>query len=99
MFMEISGAALPKNFCVLYFWASWCNPCKKMADIFEFASDELERVNFIKINLDVYPDVGTQYEIQSIPTFIITFDNEIVDKKSGVMDSNTFLQWITEKTS
>lgn len=58
------------NRSLLYFTASWCPPCKMIAPIFSRMSGEFPNTNFVKIDIDDFPDLAEDYHIRSVPTFI-----------------------------
>ena len=51
------------------FWAEWCAPCKAFTPILEEISQENEKVQVAKVNLDENQDLAMKYSIRSIPTF------------------------------
>lgn len=64
---------------ILYFTAVWCGPCKMMAPtITELLS---EGYLITKIDVDSNKELAIQYNIKSIPTFVLVEnDNEILRK-------------------
>lgn len=62
----ILDAAGPK---VLYFTATWCPPCKKIAPAFEKMSNEFTKTTFVKIDIDDHRDLAEEYRISAVPTF------------------------------
>ncbi|PIX62572.1 thioredoxin [Candidatus Uhrbacteria bacterium CG_4_9_14_0_2_um_filter_41_50] len=67
------------------FWASWCGPCKVMSPIVEELAGEMEGVIIGKVNVDENPDLARQFNILSIPTFIIFKGGQAVEQFSGSM--------------
>ncbi len=56
---------------IIDFSAVWCPPCRKMKPIFEkIAKQYGDKINFISIDVDEYPEIANKYQIQSIPTFV-----------------------------
>jgi thioredoxin 1 len=53
------------------FYASWCNPCKKIEPSIIALSKEYTHVYFCKVNVDQADDISKQYHIKSMPTFIL----------------------------
>lgn len=57
---------------VLRFTASWCGPCKMLAKTLE----EVEtNVPIEVIDIDVNPEIATEFGIRSVPTLVIVEDN------------------------
>ncbi len=79
---------------VIDFWAEWCGPCKKMAPVFEEVADEVEEVNFGKVNLEDHQALATDQGVRSIPTFLVFEDGEQVDRKMGAMPKDEFQDWV-----
>lgn len=67
------------------FWAPWCGPCKIMGPIVEEIAQELEGVTVAKVNVDENQELAQQYNILSIPTFIVFKSGQVVDQFSGAM--------------
>ena len=68
------------------FWAGWCMPCKIMAPVMEeLAHEYAGRVMCAKINVDENPDISKQYNIMSIPHFIIFKNGQPVERIVGAV--------------
>ena len=53
---------------VLRFTASWCGPCKSMAQILENINTN---VPIEVIDIDVHSEVAAEYGIRSVPTLVM----------------------------
>ena len=62
------------NYVVVDFYADWCPPCKIVQPVLESLSEEMEDVNFYKINVDNNSEIANKFKIMSIPT-IVYFKN------------------------
>ena len=74
------------------FFATWCGPCKMMSPIVEEIEKEMEgKVNVYKIDTDEATDLAMQYNIMSIPTFLIFKNGEVVNTVVGMKDKQELL--------
>lgn len=81
--VEVLSSSLP---VVVDFFATWCGPCKAMSPIFdELAQEYKDKVKFVKIDVDQNQDLAGQYNIFSIPTFLIFKDGKVVNQLTGAV--------------
>jgi len=77
---------------IVDFWAQWCGPCKMMESIFNILADELEnKVILARLNVDENPVTSMNYQIMSIPTFIMFQNGNLVKKVIGARPKKKFL--------
>ena len=75
------------------FWAPWCGPCKLMAPVVEeVALDLAGKVKVCKVNVDDHGDLAQQYNILSIPTFMVFKSGRVVEQFSGAMPKEALIQ-------
>lgn len=66
------------------FWAPWCGPCKAMLPIMEELEKEYEgKVKIAKMNVDEHTTIPGNFNVMSIPTFIIVRDGKMVSQFVG----------------
>jgi thioredoxin 1 len=70
---------------IVDFHALWCGPCKVQSPILKELVSELgERVEIIKIDVDQNNNLSGKYQIQSVPTLIVSKNGKLVWRHSGV---------------
>jgi thiol-disulfide isomerase/thioredoxin len=84
--------------CVVDFYTSWCNPCKKMAPLLEKAvkehpilstlhTDNLtnpeKKVSFVKVNIENHQELAEKFKVSSIP-LICFYKNGVLCKEQVV---------------
>ena len=75
------------------FYASWCGPCRIMANILEDIAEELgENVNVFKVDVDGAEKLSREYGIMSIPTLIIFKDGEMKEKHVGIWQQDDCIE-------
>ncbi len=72
------------NTVVIDFHATWCGPCKVLSPILEELNDEIEGVEFVKLDVDQHPQIAGQNQVMGVPTVLILKNGEIKDRFVGV---------------
>ncbi len=67
------------------FWAEWCGPCKSMHPIFTRMAKKYKQIRFARVNVDNAQDIAMKYGVQSIPTFIMFKNAEVVNRMVGAV--------------
>ena len=73
------------NLLLVDFWAEWSGPCKSMHPIFTRMAKKYKQVRFARVNVDYAQDIAMKYEVQSIPTFIMFKNAEVVNRMVGAV--------------
>jgi thioredoxin 1 len=68
---------------ILYFTADWCYPCKKTRPIVEQLNTEQIMAKFFIIDVDSDIEMAKDFEIRSVPTFVVMKDNVEVHRVTG----------------
>ena len=91
-FQEIIKGEIP---VLVDFYAEWCSPCKTMNPILKSIKKRFgDKLKIIKINVDKNQQVANKFQVKGIPTFILFQNSEILWKKSGVINENSFVEII-----
>ncbi|CAI5972305.1 unnamed protein product [Closterium sp. NIES-64] len=67
--MLLCSSATFAGLVVVAFSAAWCGPCRQAAPLFERLSAAHPTVKFLKVDIDVLPEVAAREGVQSVPTF------------------------------
>lgn len=79
----ISGSATP---ILVDFYATWCGPCQMMSGFLDLVKDSVQdQIKIVKIDVDKYPDIASQYSISALPTMVLFKDAKPVDRIEGVV--------------
>jgi len=70
---------------ILYFSATWCQPCKNFKPIMERVGQTIP-VAFIDV--DTNPGMTSAYGIKSVPTLVFLKDGQVAKKQSGVLSES-----------
>lgn len=66
------------------FWAAWCGPCQVIAPyVDQVAKDYAGKIKVVKLNVDESKLTANQYNVRSIPTFIMFDGGQPVERFSG----------------
>ena len=66
------------------FSAEWCGPCKALAPILKQVKDEVkDAASIIKIDIDKNPQAAGTYQINAVPTLIMSVRAKFYGDKVG----------------
>ena len=68
---------------ILYFTADWCNPCKQTKPIVEELNREQIMAKFFIIDVDSEIEMAKDFEIKSVPTFVVIKNNKEIHRVTG----------------
>lgn len=77
------------------FFATWCMPCRMMAQILEEVDEEVSSyAKIVKVDVDQSENLAKTFGVMSIPTLILFKNGEMVEKNVGVMQKNQCVELI-----
>jgi thioredoxin 1 len=77
------------------FWAVWCGPCRMVAPVLDELADENDgKVRFAKLNVDENQQIAYQFQVSSIPTFILFKNGQMADRTMGAMPKSAFQKFL-----
>ena len=75
---------------ILYFTASWCQPCRMLGPIMESVKGQ---VNYSKLDVDVEQDLAVKYKVRSVPTLVLIENGVEKNRLVGVHQSPEILKF------
>lgn len=91
---ETYDELLAEGFTIVDFFSETCGPCKLFSKILEEITYDLPFVNIVKVNLTDFPRIGSDYEIDAVPTIFFVKDGEILERVVGVMEQEEVMEKI-----
>ncbi|HEX5720883.1 MAG TPA: thioredoxin [Thermoanaerobaculia bacterium] len=77
------------------FWAAWCGPCRMVAPVLDQIANEMDgKVRVAKLDVDSNQKIAYQFQVSSIPTFILFKDGQMADRMMGAMPKSAFESFI-----
>jgi thioredoxin 1 len=80
---------------VFYFTADWCGPCKRVRPVVEDMIREGFHIQIIDV--DIEKELVKNFEITSVPTFILFENEKQLDRISGAQTKNSLELFINGK--
>ena len=88
-FAEVLASSKP---VVIDFWATWCGPCRVLAQTVEEVAEEMaDKAIVAKCNVDDCEDISIKYGIRNIPTLLFIKNGEVVDRTVGVVNKQDII--------
>ena len=74
-----------EGYLLFYFTAKWCVPCQRIKPALEKLSQEvdLDKLKILMIDIDENEKLVNEFQIRSVPTFILYKDKNIKGTTNG----------------
>jgi thioredoxin 2 len=80
---------------VVDFWAPWCGPCRMVApELQKVASATTGKMVVVKVNTDELEELGSRYNIRSIPTMAVFEGGREVGRTTGARPAADIEQFV-----
>ena len=81
---------LIQNRVLVDFYADWCGPCKRLGAILE----EINDIDILKVNVDLFQNISNKYGVMSIPTLIIFDKGNEINKSIGFKTKEELIEFL-----
>ena len=82
---------------IVDYWAEWCGPCRMVAPVLEeIASENADKIQVVKLNIDENPTVAQKYGIMAIPTMNVFSGGQVVKQIVGAKPKSAMLKELAE---
>ncbi|NEQ30333.1 MAG: thioredoxin [Leptolyngbya sp. SIO4C5] len=85
---------------LVYFWASWCGPCRLMSPIMgDLASEYGDRLKIVKMEVDPNPEAVATYNVEGVPALRLFKAGEVVADSEGAISKPQIQQLLEAHVS
>lgn len=74
------------------FSASWCQPCKMLANNFKYV--DMGDVQLVELDIEKNSEKAVEFKIRSVPTMVLMEDGKEIKRTSGVLMADKIEEFI-----
>lgn len=94
---ELQDILQKRTLTIVYFYASWCGPCKQLKPIYHDMSLNHPDITFVMVDGDKFVALRKEYGVEAYP-WLLFFDREgkLVYSHRGSMTEGTLLDYVKD---
>jgi len=82
---------------VVEFWATWCQPCKRLGPILEQLTEEAQgSFRLARVDVDSNPNLALRYSVRSIPTVKAISQGQVVGEFAGLQPEARIREFLSK---
>eukprot|EP00694_Reclinomonas_americana_P005012 EC793542.1.p1 GENE.EC793542.1~~EC793542.1.p1 ORF type:complete len:104 (+),score=46.93 EC793542.1:56-367(+) len=85
---EFDDAIKSPKLTVVDYYATWCNPCKRIAPVFDRLAEANGEAQFFKVDVDQLEDLAAAQGVTGMPTFIFYKNGSKVETLIGANEAS-----------
>ena len=80
---------------LVYFWASWCGPCKLMSPAISAAADKYsDNLKIVKMEVDPNPVSVKEYQVEGVPALRLFQGDQLLASSEGVVNEDKLMSFL-----
>ncbi|BAW96057.1 thioredoxin family protein [[Synechococcus] sp. NIES-970] len=80
---------------LVYFWASWCGPCRLVSPSINWAAQEYgDRLKVVKLEVDPNPEAVAQCQVEGVPALRFFRDHTVIASHEGAITKQALKDFI-----
>ena len=76
------------------FFADWCGPCRMLSPVVDEVAENINDIDFYKINVDNAEDISRKYGVMSIPNLILFENGEVKKNQVGFQNKDELKEFL-----